>query len=127
MRKIWGGLIPSGKVWRTGADEATLFITQKPIVRVGQKVHKGQVMADGPCTELGELALGLDRHDARQPAVGAHQLVALVGDPRGDGLVVTLAPADERGAEVEVLRLARRGEQTGPGFWEKMRRKDGAG
>jgi DNA-directed RNA polymerase subunit beta len=33
-------------------------ISQKPIVRVGQKVHKGQVMADGPCTELGELALG---------------------------------------------------------------------
>ena len=33
-------------------------INQKPIVRVGQKVHKGQVMADGPCTELGELALG---------------------------------------------------------------------
>ena len=33
-------------------------ITQKPIVRVGQKVHKSQVLADGPCTELGELALG---------------------------------------------------------------------
>jgi DNA-directed RNA polymerase subunit beta len=33
-------------------------ITQKPIVRGGQKVHKGQVLADGPCTELGELALG---------------------------------------------------------------------
>src|SRR5258705_593621 len=33
-------------------------INQKPIVRVGQKVNKGQVMADGPCTELGELALG---------------------------------------------------------------------
>jgi DNA-directed RNA polymerase subunit beta len=33
-------------------------ITQKPIVRVGAKVHKGQVLADGPCTELGELALG---------------------------------------------------------------------
>src|SRR5665213_1605176 len=33
-------------------------INQKPIVRVGQKVHKGQVMGDGPCTELGELALG---------------------------------------------------------------------
>jgi DNA-directed RNA polymerase subunit beta len=33
-------------------------ITQKPIVRVGQKVHKGQVLGDGPCTELGELALG---------------------------------------------------------------------
>jgi DNA-directed RNA polymerase subunit beta len=33
-------------------------ISQKPIVRVGQKVHKGQVLGDGPCTELGELALG---------------------------------------------------------------------
>ncbi len=33
-------------------------INQRPIVRVGQKVAKGQVMADGPCTELGELALG---------------------------------------------------------------------
>ena len=33
-------------------------INQKPIVRVGQNVHKGQVLADGPCTELGELALG---------------------------------------------------------------------
>jgi DNA-directed RNA polymerase subunit beta len=33
-------------------------ISQKPIVRVGQKVNKGQVLGDGPCTELGELALG---------------------------------------------------------------------
>src|SRR6187431_235398 len=33
-------------------------ITQRPIVRVGERVTKGQVLADGPCTELGELALG---------------------------------------------------------------------
>jgi DNA-directed RNA polymerase subunit beta len=33
-------------------------ISQKPIVPVGEKVHKGQVLADGPCTERGELALG---------------------------------------------------------------------
>ncbi|MGN6641408.1 MAG: DUF2911 domain-containing protein [Verrucomicrobiota bacterium] len=31
-RKIWGGLVPYGKVWRTGANEATTLITQKPIV-----------------------------------------------------------------------------------------------
>ncbi len=30
-RKIWGGLVPYGKIWRTGSDEATLLITQKPI------------------------------------------------------------------------------------------------
>jgi DNA-directed RNA polymerase subunit beta len=33
-------------------------ISQKPIVAQGQKVRKGDVLADGPCTELGELALG---------------------------------------------------------------------
>ncbi len=32
VRKIWGGLVPYGKVWRTGSDEATLLITQKPLV-----------------------------------------------------------------------------------------------
>ena len=30
-RKIWGTLVPFGKVWRTGADEATLLITQQDI------------------------------------------------------------------------------------------------
>jgi DNA-directed RNA polymerase subunit beta len=33
-------------------------INQKPIVRVGHRVGKGDVLADGPCTDLGELALG---------------------------------------------------------------------
>jgi hypothetical protein len=37
VRKIWGGLVPYGKVWRTGADEATLLITQKPIM-IGETV-----------------------------------------------------------------------------------------
>jgi len=33
-------------------------INQKPIVRVGQRVTKNSVLADGPCTDEGELALG---------------------------------------------------------------------
>ncbi|CAM5768952.1 DNA-directed RNA polymerase subunit beta [Labrys miyagiensis] len=33
-------------------------ITQKPLVRVGDVVKKGDIIADGPSTELGELALG---------------------------------------------------------------------
>jgi DNA-directed RNA polymerase subunit beta len=33
-------------------------INQKPVVREGDRVIKGQVIADGPCTEQGELALG---------------------------------------------------------------------
>lgn len=33
-------------------------VNQRPIVRVGQRVKKGQVIADGPSTQMGELALG---------------------------------------------------------------------
>ena len=33
-------------------------ISQKPIVFQGQRVKKGDVLADGPCTDMGELALG---------------------------------------------------------------------
>jgi DNA-directed RNA polymerase subunit beta len=33
-------------------------INQRPIVAVGEAVKKGEVIADGPCTDRGELALG---------------------------------------------------------------------
>ncbi len=33
-------------------------INQKPLVRVGDYVHKGDILADGPSTDLGDLALG---------------------------------------------------------------------
>ncbi|MBY0277083.1 DNA-directed RNA polymerase subunit beta [Candidatus Binatia bacterium] len=33
-------------------------VNQKPIVKVGDKVSAGDVLADGPATEMGELALG---------------------------------------------------------------------
>lgn len=41
MRKIWGGLVPYGKVWRTGANEATLFTTDKPLEIGGTAVPAG--------------------------------------------------------------------------------------
>jgi DNA-directed RNA polymerase subunit beta len=33
-------------------------ITQRPVVDLGQRVRQGDVLADGPCTDGGELALG---------------------------------------------------------------------
>src|SRR5438874_1158097 len=33
-------------------------INQKPVVKKGERVLKGQIIADGPCTDHGELALG---------------------------------------------------------------------
>jgi hypothetical protein len=40
-RKIWGGVVPFGKVWRTGANEATLLVTQKDIEIGGAAVPAG--------------------------------------------------------------------------------------
>ncbi len=31
-RQIWGSLVPYGRPWRLGSDEATLLITQQPLV-----------------------------------------------------------------------------------------------
>ncbi|MBX2944433.1 MAG: DUF2911 domain-containing protein [Cyclobacteriaceae bacterium] len=36
-REIFGGLVPYGKVWRTGANEATVFETNKVITLEGGK------------------------------------------------------------------------------------------
>ena len=33
-------------------------MNQRPIVRVGDRIEKGQIIGDGPCTHKGELALG---------------------------------------------------------------------
>ena len=43
------------KFWRTNQDTA---INQRPLVRQGQRVEAGQIIADGAATEAGELALG---------------------------------------------------------------------
>ena len=41
-RKIWGGLVPYDKVWRAGANEATLFTTSKDILVEGKKLPAGK-------------------------------------------------------------------------------------
>ncbi len=67
--RVDGGVAHEGQLSReVGADiyQLTKFkrsnqntcINQKPIVLQGQKVKKGDVLADGPCTDKGELALG---------------------------------------------------------------------
>ncbi|HWZ57680.1 MAG TPA: DUF2911 domain-containing protein [Gemmatimonadaceae bacterium] len=40
-RAIYGGLVPWGKVWRTGANAATTFVTSKPLVIGGTTVPAG--------------------------------------------------------------------------------------
>ena len=41
-RTIWGGLVPYNKVWRAGANEATIFTTDKPIMVEGKSLPAGK-------------------------------------------------------------------------------------
>jgi len=41
-RDIFGGLVPYGKVWRTGANEATTFETNKDIQIDGKNLRAGK-------------------------------------------------------------------------------------
>jgi DNA-directed RNA polymerase subunit beta len=55
------------KFWRTNQDTA---INQRPLVRKGQRVDKGEILADGPSTDHGELALGRNLTVAFMPWFG---------------------------------------------------------
>lgn len=41
-REIWGGLVPYGKVWRAGANEATTFETSQKITVEGKELPAGK-------------------------------------------------------------------------------------
>ncbi len=41
MRKIWGGLVPFGQIWRMGADEATLITTDHDLEIGATKIPAG--------------------------------------------------------------------------------------
>jgi hypothetical protein len=41
-RKIWGDLVPYDKVWRAGANKATIFETDKEITVEGKKLAAGK-------------------------------------------------------------------------------------
>ncbi|TAL62302.1 MAG: DNA-directed RNA polymerase subunit beta [Legionella sp.] len=43
------------KYFRSNQDTC---INQRPIVSTGTRIQKGDILADGPCTDMGELALG---------------------------------------------------------------------
>lgn len=64
VRKVWGGLVPFGKIWRLGSDEATLLITQKDLELGGTALPAGayslylQPEADGSAKLVVNKAVG---------------------------------------------------------------------
>ena len=41
-RKVWGELVPYDKVWRAGANEATIFTTSRDIMVEGKRLAAGK-------------------------------------------------------------------------------------
>ena len=63
------------KFWRTNQDTA---INQRPLVSIGDKVQGGDIIADGPSTDSGELALGRNVLVAFMPWYGSNFEDAIV-------------------------------------------------
>jgi DNA-directed RNA polymerase subunit beta len=59
------------------SNQGTCF-NQKPIVAEGQRVEEGQVLADGPCTDDGEMALGKNLLVAYMPWEGHNYEDAII-------------------------------------------------
>lgn len=77
-REIFGGLVPYGKVWRTGANEATTFETNKDLLIEGKTLRRGkyslwtipgeeswQIIFN---SEYGQWGIGSDGEANRNPA-----------------------------------------------------------
>jgi DNA-directed RNA polymerase subunit beta len=59
------------------SNQGTCF-NQKPIVNSGQRIEAGQVLADGPCTDNGEMALGKNLLVAFMPWEGHNYEDAII-------------------------------------------------
>ena len=58
VRPLDGAGVDIYKLTKFKRSNQNTCINQKPLVNQNEQVHAGQVLADGPCTEKGELALG---------------------------------------------------------------------
>jgi DNA-directed RNA polymerase subunit beta len=73
-----GGSLRTYRLLKFRRSNQGTNVNQKPIVEVGDKVAKGQVIADGPSTEAGEIALGKNLIVAYMPWEGHNYEDAII-------------------------------------------------
>ncbi len=76
--KVSGGKRDTYKLIKFQRSNQGTAINQVPMVRSGQEVKDGEVIADGPCTDQGELALGRNVLVAFMPWEGYNYEDAIV-------------------------------------------------
>ncbi|MBL0127725.1 MAG: DUF2911 domain-containing protein [Flavobacteriales bacterium] len=100
-RVIFGGLVPFGKVWRTGANEATTFSVNKDITFGGVPVKAGKYTL---WTLPGEDAWAVYLN-GRMYSWGVDMDGVAQRDPEADIAAVKI-PVDTLAEEVEQFRIA---------------------
>jgi hypothetical protein len=88
-RKIYGGLQPYGTVWRAGANEATVFITNKDIMVEGKKLPAGRYTF---FATPGENEWKVIFNSNAKPGMWGITKAGANDDPAKDVLVATVKP-----------------------------------
>ncbi len=110
-RKIMGGLVPYGKVWRTGANEATTFITTADLDIAGTQVPAGSYTLFTVPEENGPWKLIISKKTGEWgiPYPGEQYELARI-DMQSQKTPATVDPFtvsfDKRGPNAGVLKLA---------------------
>jgi hypothetical protein len=109
MRKIWGGLVPFGQVWRTGANEATKFTTQQPLKMGDKTIPAGSYsLFTIPTADGGKLIVnkqtgqsGLKRDEAQDLAQVDMKKEPL--SPTVDQFTIAIDKAGESGGVLKLM------------------------
>jgi hypothetical protein len=109
-RKIMGGLVPYGQVWRTGANEATSFVTAADLEIAGTKVPAGSYTLYTLPQENGPWKLIISKKTGQWgiPYPGPEQDLARI-DMKVDKTPATVDPFtisfEQRGPNAGVMKL----------------------
>ncbi len=112
-REIWGTLVPYGKVWRTGADEATTLITQKPLVIGDTTIPAGAYTLwtlpkdDGTAKliinkQVGQWGVGPNSYDEKQDLARV-DLKKDVTDKTADQFTMSVGKNPEGGGVIKLI------------------------
>ncbi|GGW74109.1 hypothetical protein DFQ11_1108 [Winogradskyella epiphytica] len=100
-REVFGALVPFNKVWRTGANEATTFETNKDLLIDGMRLKKGKyTIWTVPNEEKWKVMF-----NSKQYEWGVNEKMEPMWDPNYDALVLEV-PSEELDVVVEKFTIA---------------------